>query len=315
MSVVETPAPGTYPTDTAVSLAVEDLHVAFGGNRVLQGVDLAFTPGFNGLIGPNGAGKTTVFNVISGYVRRNQGAVRLHGEDLLSMSRTQRVKAGIGRTFQAPRLILDATVMENTLLGRHHLFRWGHFAELLLLPQQRREETEARQICLDMLDRFGLADVAHEDAGALSLGSQKLVEVARALVAFPSVVLLDEPAAGLGADDVTVLLRSLREIQAERDLCVIIIEHDLQLVTSLCPKISVLHFGEIISEGSPEHVTTDPVVIEAYLGHGFEAEEGGEIHEVESPLAEHHHIDHVEEEGELTEVWTEDDNPEQGEQS
>ncbi len=276
MSVTDSaPAPADSAHDDAqVSLSVQDLHVAFGGNRVLQGVDLFFTPGFNGLIGPNGAGKTTVFNVISGYVRRNQGTVKLQGEDLLHLSRTQRVKAGIGRTFQAPRLILDATVMENTLLGRHHLFRWGHFAELLLLPQQRREETEARRVCMAMLDRFGLADAAHEEAGALSLGSQKLVEVARALVADPTVVLLDEPAAGLGADDVTVLLRGLREIVAERNLCVIIIEHDLQLVTSLCPKISVLHFGKIISEGTPEHVTTDPVVIEAYLGHGFEMEAG-----------------------------------------
>ena len=311
MSVAEASPPGAERAGAVASLAVVDLNVAFGGNRVLQGVDLQFTPGFNGLIGPNGAGKTTVFNVVSGYVRSNEGAVRLHGQDVLHMSRTQRVKAGIGRTFQAPRLILDATVMENTLLGRHHLFRWGHLAELLLLPQQRREETNARQICMDMLDRFGLADDAHEEAGALSLGSQKLVEVARALVADPTVVLLDEPAAGLGADDVTVLLRGLRQIQAERDLCVIIIEHDLQLVTSLCPKISVLHFGEIISEGSPEHVTTDPAVIEAYLGHGFEAEEGGEIHEVEGPLSEHHHIDHVEEESTLEEVWTEDDGPEQ----
>lgn len=301
--------------ESAASLGIDNMHVSFGGNHVLQGVDLTFAPGFNGLIGPNGAGKTTVFNVISGYVRSSQGEVRLHGKDLLRMSRTQRVKAGIGRTFQAPRLILDATVMENTLLGRHHLFRWGHLAELLLLPQQRREETNARQICMDMLDRFGLADDAHEEAGALSLGSQKLVEVARALVSDPTVVLLDEPAAGLGADDVTVLLRGLRQIQAERNLCVIIIEHDLQLVTSLCPKISVLHFGEIISEGSPEHVTSDPAVIEAYLGHGFEAEEGGEIHEVEGPLSEHHHIDHVEEEGTLEEVWTEDDGPEKGESS
>ncbi|MCY4193131.1 MAG: ABC transporter ATP-binding protein [bacterium] len=271
MSVAEA---ASNPADAVASLDVDGLHVSFGGNRVLQGVDLCFTPGFNGLIGPNGAGKTTVFNVISGYVRASEGAVRLYGEDLLHMSRIQRVKAGVGRTFQAPRLILDATVMENTLLGRHHLFRWGHFAELLLLPQQRREETEARQICMDMLDRFGLADMAHSEAGALSLGSQKLVEVARALVASPTVVLLDEPAAGLGADDVTVLLRGLRQLQAERSLCVIIIEHDLQLVTSLCPKISVLHFGKIISEGSPEHVTSDPAVIEAYLGHGFEMELG-----------------------------------------
>ena len=307
MSVVEASPPGANPADAVASLSVHDLDVSFGGNHVLRGVDLVFAPGFNGLIGPNGAGKTTVFNVVSGYVKSSEGSIRLHGEDLLHLSRTQRVKAGIGRTFQAPRLILDATVMENTLLGRHHLFRWGHFAELLLLPQQRREETEARQICMDMLDRFGLAGVAHEEAGALSLGSQKLVEVARALVANPTVVLLDEPAAGLGADDVTVLLRGLREIQAERNLCVIIIEHDLQLVTSLCPKISVLHFGEIISEGSPEHVTSDPAVIEAYLGHGFEAEEGGEIHEVEGPLSEHHHIDHVEEEGTLEEAWTDDE--------
>ncbi len=276
MSAIEASPSGANSADAVASLAVDGLQVAFGGNHVLRGVDLQFTPGFNGLIGPNGAGKTTVFNVVSGYVRASEGAVRLHGEDVLKLSRTRRVRAGIGRTFQAPRLILDATVMENTLLGRHHLFRWGHFAELLLLPQQRREETEARQICMDMLERFGLAEAAHEEAGALSLGSQKLVEVARALVASPTVVLLDEPAAGLGAGDVTVLLRGLRQIQAERDLCVIIIEHDLQLVTSLCPKISVLHFGEIISEGSPEHVTSDPVVIGAYLGHGFEVDSGEE---------------------------------------
>lgn len=305
----------TAPVDTAVVLQINGLHVAFGGNQVLQGIDLNFVPGFNGLIGPNGAGKTTVFNVVSGYVRRNEGAILLQGEDLTRLSRTQRVKAGIGRTFQSPRLILDATVMENTLLGRHHLFRWGHLAELLFWPPQIREETEARRICMAMLDRFGLAEMAHEEAGMLPLGSQKLVEVARALVADPTVVLLDEPAAGLGADDVTVLLRGLREIVAESNLCVVIIEHDLQLVTSLCPRISVLHFGEIISEGSPEHVTSDPVVIEAYLGHGFEAEDGGDIHEVEGPLSEHHHIDHVEEEGTLEEVWTGDEGPEQGEPS
>lgn len=314
MSLMEASVPDAVSERAGASLSIEGLHVAFAGNHVLQGVDLSFIPGFNGLIGPNGAGKTTVFNVISGYVRASEGSVRLHGEDVLRMSRIQRVKAGIGRTFQAPRLILDATVMENTLLGRHHLFRWGHLAELLFLPQQRREETEARRICMEMLDRFGLADVAHEEAGALSLGSQKLVEVARALVASPTVALLDEPAAGLGADDVTVLLRGLRQIQAERNLCVIIIEHDLQLVINLCPKISVLHFGEIISEGSPEHVTSDPAVIEAYLGHGFEMESGA-IHETEGPLSEHHHIDHVEEEGTLEGAWTDDDGAEPEEPS
>ena len=255
----------------AAPLELRDLHVAFGGNRVLEGVDLTFGAGFNGLIGPNGAGKTTIFNVISGYVTPSQGEVLLAGENLDGRSQSARVAAGIGRTFQAPRLILDATVMENTLLGLQQTYRWGHLAELLRLPWSRAEERQARGRCMEMLERFGLADIAHEEADSLPLGSQKIVEVARALVAEPQVVLLDEPAAGLGADDVTVLLRGLRGIAAESDLCMIIIEHDLQLVTSLCPHIAVLDFGRIISEGGPDDVTHDPAVIEAYLGHGFAA--------------------------------------------
>ena len=253
------------------ALELRDLHVAFGGNRVLEGVDLSFGSGFNGLIGPNGAGKTTIFNVISGYVTPSEGAVLLGGESLEDRSQSARVAAGIGRTFQAPRLVLDATVMENTLLGLQQIYRWGHLTELLRLPWGRAEERQARQSAMDMLEQFGLADFAHEDADSLPLGSQKLVEVARALVAEPQVVLLDEPAAGLGADDVTVLLRGLRGIAAESDLCIVIIEHDLQLVTSLCPYIAVLDFGRIISEGGPDDVTHDPAVIEAYLGHGFAA--------------------------------------------
>ncbi len=261
------------------TLELDDLHVAFGGNRVLEGVDLAFRPGFNGLIGPNGAGKTTVFNVLSGYVTPSAGTVRLEGTDLQGMSQTARVRAGIARTFQAPKLVQDATVMENVLLGRHHLFRHGHLTELLLLPAQRREETEARRVCMHMLDRFGLADSAHVPTGDLSLGSQKIVEVCRALVAEPTVLLLDEPAAGLGAEDVTVLLRVLREMVTANDLCLIIIEHDLELVTALCRSISVLHFGRIISHGTPKEVTSDPAVIEAYLGAGFELAEEARVHD------------------------------------
>jgi len=255
------------------TLELDDLHVAFGGNRVLEGVNLDFNHGFNGLIGPNGAGKTTVFNVLSGYVKPTTGTVRLNGQDLAALSQTARVDAGIARTFQSPKLVLDATVMENVLLGRHHLFKFGHLSELLFWPAQRREETEARRICMRMLERFGLAEDAHRETGDLSLGNQKLVEVARALVSEPTVLLLDEPAAGLGAEDVTVLLRGLREIVDERDLCLVIIEHDLELVVSLCPSISVLHFGRIISQGTPAEVTSDPVVIEAYLGQGFELSE------------------------------------------
>lgn len=273
MTAVEDTGAGSGALTGDTILGIEDLHVAFGGNRVLEGVDLAFRRGFNGLIGPNGAGKTTVFNVLSGYVSPTTGRVLLRGNDLTAMSQTERVKAGVGRTFQSPKLVLDNTVMENVLLGRHHLFKWGHFAEFIFWPPQRREETEARAVCMEMLERFGLADDAHRETGDLSLGSQKLVEVCRALVATPSVVLLDEPAAGLGAEDVTVLLRGLRELVAEHDMCLIIIEHDLELVTALCPEISVLHFGRIISQGTPAEVTSDPVVVEAYLGAGFELSE------------------------------------------
>lgn len=252
-------------------LELRDLHVAFGGNRVLEGVNMTFTNGFNGLIGPNGAGKTTIFNVISGYVKPDQGEILLSGKDIRKLKQTKRVASGIGRTFQAPRLIPDATVIENTLLGAHHIYRWGHLAELFMFPWSRSEERQMRTKSMELLDLFGLADLAHEATDSLPLGSQKIVEVARALVGGPSVVLLDEPAAGLGADDVTVLLRGLRSVLAQKGLCIIIIEHDLKLVASLCPKIAVLDFGRIISEGSPDHVTHDPAVIEAYLGHGFAA--------------------------------------------
>lgn len=254
-------------------LELDDLHMAFGGNRVLEGVDLTFGNGFNGLIGPNGAGKTTVFNALSGYIKPTRGVVRLAGQDMAGLSQPARVRAGIARTFQSPKLVLDSTVMENVLLGRHQHFKHGHLSELLMLPGQRREETEARRICMEMLERFELADDAHRETGDLSLGSQKIVEVCRAMVAEPTVLLLDEPAAGLGADDVTVLLRNLRELLSEREFCLVIIEHDLELVTALCPEISVLHFGRIISQGSPAHVTSDPAVIEAYLGAGFELSE------------------------------------------
>ena len=257
-------------SDTSTApLSLEDLHVSFGGNRVLEGVDIDFAPGFNGLIGPNGAGKTTIFNVLSGYVKASRGAALLEGKNLSDLKPTDRVSNGISRTFQSPKLILDATVLENVLLGMHHRFKHGHFTELFRFPNHRKEEDQARETCMDMLEVFGLAEDAHKESGDLSLGSQKLVEVCRALVAEPTVLLLDEPAAGLGADDVTVLLTGLRKFVDEDDLCLVIIEHDLELVTSLCPIIYVLHFGRIISEGTPEEITSDPTVIEAYLGSGY----------------------------------------------
>lgn len=247
-------------------LVLRDLRVAFGGNVVMDSVDLAFDDGFNGLIGPNGAGKTTIFNVISGYVQPSRGDVSLFGSTLDTSAQARIAGAGVGRTFQAPRLVQDITARDNVLLGMHQRYRSSHLKELFGLGSARTEEREKRALADRLLSEFGLGDVVGTTAGNLPLGSQKLVEVARALACEPRVLLLDEPAAGLGATDTDLLLAGLRAVMAERDLCVIIIEHDLQLVMDLCHVVAVLHEGRIIAHGDPKAVAADPLVIEAYLG-------------------------------------------------
>jgi branched-chain amino acid transport system ATP-binding protein len=254
-------------------LEVENVRVAFGGNVVLIDVSIRFERGFNGLIGPNGAGKTTIFNVVSGYVKADRGGVRLFGEPLQEKRQAAVAARGVGRTFQSPRLVLDESVLDNVLLGMTQQYRTGHFAELFGLPAARREERERREHARELLDRFGLSSWADEPAGNLSLGSQKIVEVARALAGEPRLLLLDEPAAGLSATDVEVLLQGLRySMELEQDLSVIIIEHDLQLVMTLCPRVGVLHFGKIIAFGSPAEISRNEIVVEAYLGSNVAAE-------------------------------------------
>ncbi|MEE8601460.1 ABC transporter ATP-binding protein [Euzebya tangerina] len=249
-----------------VPLSLTDLRVAFGGNVVMDGVDVAFEDGFNGLIGPNGAGKTTLFNVVNGYVRPDRGEVRLFDELLDPSKQARVVAAGVGRTFQAPRLVDDITARANVLLGMHQRYRTPHVLELLGIGRGRTEEHDRRQEAEGLLKKFGLGAEVDQVAGNLPLGSQKLVEVARALACEPRVLLLDEPAAGLGATDTDRLLAGLREVMAARDLCVVIIEHDLQLVMDLCHIVSVLHEGRIIAHADPATVAADPHVIEAYLG-------------------------------------------------
>ncbi|WP_019873866.1 ABC transporter ATP-binding protein [Sporichthya polymorpha] len=250
-------------------LTLRELAVSFGGNHVLRSVDLDVPTGFTGLVGPNGAGKTTVFNVVSGYVRAAGGDVRLGGETLIGVAPDAIARRGVGRTFQTPKLVAGISVVENVMLGLDG--RAGPLAHLRAVLGSRRESRPAREQSLDLLERFGIADRANSEASALPLATQKIVEVARALIARPRLVLLDEPAAGLGAEDVEAMVAPLVELAADNDLSVVIIEHDLALVSRLCPRLAVLHQGGVIALGTPAEVLAQPEVVDAYLGAGFAA--------------------------------------------
>jgi len=251
------------------AVELDDIHVAFGGNVVLDGVSLAVGRGFTGLIGPNGAGKTTCLNVISGYLRPNTGTVRLGGREITGRPPNRVAELGVSRTFQAPRLVPNLSAVANVLVGAHRHFRRGHFAELFGSRPARRQEREQEDRARELLDTFGLGADADRPAGAFPIGSQKIIEVSRALLNDPSLALLDEPAAGLGAEDVDRLVTGLTAWVGRKDGAVVIIEHDLGLISRLCPQVAVLHFGRIIRSGRPDDVLHDDVVVEAYLGADF----------------------------------------------
>ncbi|MFC4945038.1 ABC transporter ATP-binding protein [Pseudonocardia sp. GCM10023141] len=259
----------TVQEATPVAPVVEfvDVSKSFGGNVVLEGVTLAVQPGFTGLIGPNGAGKTTCLNVVSGYLQPDAGDVRVGGRSVLGIAPSRVARRGVSRTFQTPRLIPNLSAVENVMVGGTRHYRYGHLAELFGLPMARRNERTQRDRAYELLADLGLGAMPDGAAGGFPIGSQKIIEVARALLNDPTLLLLDEPAAGLGAEDVDKLVTGLNSWMRHRPgAAVMIIEHDLELITRLCPAVAVLHFGRIIQSGAPKDVLRDPVVVEAYLG-------------------------------------------------
>jgi branched-chain amino acid transport system ATP-binding protein len=239
--------------------------VRFGGVTALDHVSLrAAGQEVLGIIGPNGAGKTTLFNVVCGFVSADEGSLVWDGQSLGRPRPHRLAKLGIARTLQGVGLFAQLTALENVMAGAHAFRRAGFASALLGLPRADRDERELRAAAMAALERLGVQDVASRLPSELPYPVQKRVALARALVGRPRLLLLDEPAGGLGGDDLTDLGETIRELR--RDMGVMLVEHHMDLVMSVCDRVMVLDFGSVISEGTPDEVRSDQRVLEAYLG-------------------------------------------------
>jgi branched-chain amino acid transport system ATP-binding protein len=248
-------------------LRVEDLSLRFGGLAALSDVTFDVADGeILGLIGPNGAGKSTVFNVLSGLYRPDAGRVTFAGESLLGLTPHAIARRGVGRTFQNTEVFRPLSVLDNVLVGLHARVRGGVVGAALWLPGVTRAERAARERAHRWLERLGLGDVADVEAGALPLGRQKRLEMARALAAEPRCLLLDEPAGGLNPSETRALVDVIAGLRDELGLTLIVVEHDMDLVMGLSDRVVVLHYGRKIADGRPREVATDAAVVDAYLG-------------------------------------------------
>ena len=243
------------------------LGIEFGGLKAVDDFNLTIgKTEIAGLIGPNGAGKTTVFNLLTKVYEPTTGAVLMNGQDLHGMSIVQASRLGIARTFQNIRLFDKMTVEENVRIGLHNQIRYDMFTGILRLPRYWKQEKRQHERAMELLDIFGMQDLADETSGSLPYGAQRRLEIVRALATDPKLLLLDEPAAGMNPHETEELMEIIAKIRDQFQIAILLIEHDMSLVMGVCEGICVLNFGKIIAKGTADEIQANPAVIEAYLG-------------------------------------------------
>ena len=248
-------------------LDVKNLSISFGGLRAVDDFNIQIEQGqLYGLIGPNGAGKTTVFNLLTGVYKPTEGIITLDGENITGKKTIDINRAGIARTFQNIRLFKELTVLDNVKAGLHNGYPYSTVAGILRLPAYRKKEQQMTEKAMELLKVFELDEEASLLAANLPYGKQRKLEIARALATNPKLLLLDEPAAGMNPNETQELMNTIHFVRDHFQMTILLIEHDMKLVSGICEELTVLNFGRVLAQGKTSDVLNDPQVIKAYLG-------------------------------------------------
>ncbi len=248
-------------------LEIKNLGISFGGLRAVDNFSITIEKGqLYGLIGPNGAGKTTIFNLLTGVYKPNAGTIFLDEENITGKKTVDINRAGIARTFQNIRLFKELSVLDNVKTGLHNSFQYSTVAGILRLPKYFKVEKEMDERAIELLKVFGLDGEKDILASNLPYGKQRKLEIARALATGPKLLLLDEPAAGMNPNETSELMDTIRFVRDNFDMTILLIEHDMKLVSGICERLTVLNFGQVLTQGKTADVLNDPEVIKAYLG-------------------------------------------------
>ena len=248
-------------------LEIKNLGISFGGLRAVDNFSITIEKGqLYGLIGPNGAGKTTIFNLLTGVYKPNTGTILLDRENITGKKTVEINRTGIARTFQNIRLFKELTVLDNVKTGLHNHYSYGTVTGILRLPKYFKVEKEMDERAVELLNVFGLEGEKDILASNLPYGKQRKLEIARALATSPKLLLLDEPAAGMNPNETSELMDTIRFVRDNFDMTILLIEHDMKLVSGICERLTVLNFGQVLTQGKTADVLNDPEVIKAYLG-------------------------------------------------